>query len=302
MRRDRPSTTARKVALNVISLGARPGMEEVLPDGIVDATARLLVGAGVVGKGAARFARSRRALAIYEAFDWMMPGQLEAIGHRKAFCERQVREGIAAGATQVLVLGAGYDTLGWRLAPLFPGVSFVEIDHPATGRYKAKGIESLGPRSNLHLIQEDLGDQRLVDVLATERHWESAAPGVVVAEGLTQYLRPAAVRDLLVQCGAVTGAGSRVVLTHVGTGDDGRPDIGRWTGLVLWLLRASGEPWLWSARAEEMPAFLAETGWCHDPGQLGEERKRGVEYLCVAFKPAEGSAEGAAGPGAGSCS
>ena len=133
MRRDKPSTTARKVALNIISLGAKPGMEKALPPGIVDATARLLVAAGVVGQGAIRFAGTRWAVAIYEAFDWMMPGQFEAFAHRKAFCEKQVREGIAAGATQILVLGAGYDTLGWRLASEFPGVRFHEIDHPATG-------------------------------------------------------------------------------------------------------------------------------------------------------------------------
>lgn len=66
----------------------------------------------------------------------MMPGQFVAFAHRKAFCERQVREGIGAGASQVLVLGAGYDTMGWRLAPEFSGVSFFEIDHPATARLK----------------------------------------------------------------------------------------------------------------------------------------------------------------------
>ena len=55
----------------------------------------------------------------------MMPGQFEAFAHRKAFCEKRARKGIAAGATQVLVLGAGYDTLGWRLAPEFPEDKFV---------------------------------------------------------------------------------------------------------------------------------------------------------------------------------
>jgi len=39
---------------------------------------------------------------LYDAFDWMMPGQFEAFAERKAFCERQVRQGIAAGAPQVL--------------------------------------------------------------------------------------------------------------------------------------------------------------------------------------------------------
>jgi len=283
MRRDKPSTTARKVALNIISLGAKPGMEKVLPNGIVDATARLLVAAGVVGEGAVRFARSRRAVAIYEAFDWMMPGQFEAFAHRKAFCERQTRDGIAAGATQILVLGAGYDTLGWRLAPEFPDLRFFEIDHPATGRRKSQGVDVLGPRDNLHLIQADLGDRKLEDVLAAVESWDCTAQSVVIAEGLTEYLAPAAVRDLFMQCGAVTGAGSRIAFTYVGTGDDGRPDAGRWTGLTLWLLKASREPWLWSVRPEELPQFLAEAGWTHAPQLMETSGACGVEHHAVAL-------------------
>jgi len=284
MRDNRPSTTARKVALNILSLGAKPEMEEVLPAGIVDATARLLVAAGVVGEGAVRFAGSRRAVAIYEAFDWMMPGQFEAFAHRKAFCEKQVRDGIAAGARQVLVLGAGYDTLGWRLAPEFPEVHFFEIDHPATGKRKVQGIAGLGTRDNLHLIQEDLGERRLENVLDTVESWDSTAQSVVIAEGLTQYLAPDAVRDLFVQCGAVSGSGSRIAFTYVGTGEDGRPDIGRWTGLTLWILRASGEPWLWSVRPEELPEFLAEAGWMHASQLTDSSGKCGAEYHAVALK------------------
>jgi methyltransferase (TIGR00027 family) len=284
MRRDKPSATARKVALNVVSLGAKPGMEEVLPAGIVDATARLLVAAGVVGEGAVRFAGTRAAVAIYEAFDWMMPGQFEAFAHRKAFCERQVREGIAAGATQILVLGAGYDTLGWRLAPEFPEVGFFEIDHPATARLKVKGIDNLGPRENLHVIQADLGERRLEDVLAASEPWDSTAQSVVVAEGLTQYLTPSAVQDLFVQCGAVVGVGSRIAFTYVGTGDDDRPDVGRWTGLILRLLKTSGEPWLWSIRPAELSAFLAKAGWTRPPQLGNSEGKCGVEYHAVAAR------------------
>ena len=39
--------------------------------------------------------------------------------HHKGGTRRDVVRtlGIAAGAAQILVLGAGYDTLGWRLAP-----------------------------------------------------------------------------------------------------------------------------------------------------------------------------------------
>jgi methyltransferase (TIGR00027 family) len=284
MRRDKPSATARKVALNILSLGEKPEMAEVLPAGIVDATARLLVAAGVVGEAAVRFARSRWAVAIYEAFDWMMPGQFEAFAHRKAFCERQTRDGIAAGGTQVLVLGAGYDTLGWRLAPDFPEVVFFEIDHPATGRRKAHGVNSLGPRDNLKMIQADLGEHRLMDVLAGAGSWDNGKPSIVIMEGLTEYLTPAAARDLFVQCGAMTGAGSRIAFTYIGAGDDGRPDIGRWTGLTLWLLEASGEPWLWSIRPDELPQFLSNAGWAFTPELMDTSSRHGVEYFAVASK------------------
>ena len=282
MRKDKPSKTARKVALNVVTLGAKPGMDTVLPPGVVEATARLLVASGAVGAAAVRWSRSRRAVAIYEAFDWMMPGQFEAFAHRKAFCEHQVREGIGAGATQVLVLGAGYDTLGWRLAPEFSGVGFFEIDHPATARLKAIGIAELGQRDNLHLIQEDLGERRLVEVLTANNSWDRTAPSVIVAEGLLMYLPPAAPRDLFGQCAEIAGAGSRIAFTYVGTGVDGRPDAGRWTGLVLWILKASGEPWLWSVRPKELARFLEETGWANAPDLVATSDRHGVEYFGVA--------------------
>ncbi len=284
MRKDKPSKTARKVALNVVTLGTKPGMDSILPPGVVDATAKLLVASGAVGAAAVRFSRSRKAVAIYEAFDWMMPGQFEAFAHRKAFCEHQVREGIGAGATQVLVLGAGYDTLGWRLAPEFPGVGFFEIDHPATARLKAIGIAELGQRDNLHLIQEDLGERRLVEVLTANNSWDRTAPSVVVAEGLLMYLPPAAPRDLFAQCAEMAGAGSRIAFTYVGTDVDGRPDAGRWTGLALWILKASGEPWLWSKRPKELARFLEETGWTNAPDLVGTTNRGGVEYLGVASK------------------
>jgi O-methyltransferase involved in polyketide biosynthesis len=72
---------------------------------------------------------------------------------------------LAQAPPQILVLEAGYDTIGWRLAPVFPSVNFFEIDHPATARFKARGIKAMGQRDNLHLIPEDLGKHKLVDVL-----------------------------------------------------------------------------------------------------------------------------------------
>jgi len=282
MRKDKPSRTACKVALNIVTLGAKPGMADVLPPGIVEASMRLLVASGAVSERWVRWAHSARMVRVYEAFDWMLPGQFEAFAHRKAFCQRQVTDGLAAGATQVLVLGAGYDTLGWRLAPERPGVSFFEIDHPATARLKAAGVEAMGTRPNLHLIPADLGERKLTDVLAEHPRWDETAAAVIIAEGLVMYLPPDAVADLFRQCAAVTGPGSRIAFSYIPSGPTGRPDAGRWTGLMLWLQKMVGEPWLWSITPADLPGFLAETGWTMAPAG----QKHGVEFFSVAVRGA----------------
>jgi methyltransferase (TIGR00027 family) len=282
MRKDRPSLSARKVALNIVILGEKPGIGGILPPGIVEATADLLVASGAAGATVVQWCRSRKMLLVYEAFDWMMPGQFEAFGYRKAFCERQVRDGIQSGTTQILVLGAGYDTLGWRLAPEFSGVNFFEIDHPATSRLKARGIEKMGQRTNLHLIPEDLAKRKLADVLKTKNSWDPKAETVIIAEGLLMYLSPEAVRDLFIQCAAIAGSGSRTAFTYIGTGDDNRPDVGRWSGLIRWILKASGEPWLWSIRPEELDRFLENTGWVNARDLGAPSNRHGVEFFGIA--------------------
>ena len=284
MHRDKPSRTAYKVAMNVVTLGAKPGMNRFLPSGIVQSTTKLLVASGAAGARTVRWASTRLMVFVYEAFDWMLPGQFEAFAHRKAFCERQARDGIDAGGTQILVLGAGYDTMGWRLAPEFSGVNFFEIDHPATARLKAKGIKAIGQWKNLCLIAEDLGKRKLVDVLKKTKSWDQRAQTVIIAEGLLMYLSPEAVSDLFCQCAAIAGVGSRIVFSYIPTGADGRPNAGPYTGFMLWLQKVTGEPWIWSIRPEGLDLFLKGTGWAIAPMPQETAHKHGVEFYAVATK------------------
>jgi len=64
----------------------------------------------------------------------------------------------------------------------------------------------------------------------------------------------------------------------------GRPDAGPWSGLMLWLQKVAGEPWLWSIQPEELGLFLAETGWKNDTEQVWAKRKYGVEFYAAAIK------------------
>ena len=284
MRKDKPSRTAFKVAMNILTLGEKQGMGQYFPPGVLEATADLMVASGAAGKRSVQWARSKRMLAVYEALDWMLPGQFEAFAHRKAFCEHQVRDGIAVGASQILVLGAGYDTLGWRLSAEYPEVKFFEIDRPATAALKAKGVNAMGTRDNLFLIAKDLGNQDLIDVLTENPDWDRNAQSVIIAEGLVMYLAPESVKSLFDQCAASVEVGSRIAFSYIPTGADGRPDAGPRTGLFLWLQKVGGEPWLWSIESDALGLYLEECGWVIDQEQKWAVRKYGVEYFIVATK------------------
>lgn len=98
------------------------------------------------------------------------------------------------------------------------------------------------------------------------------------------YLLPEAVRDLFCQCAVISGSGSRIAFSYIPSGADGRPDVGRWTGLMLWLQKVVGEPWTWSIHPEELDLFLKETGWTNAPTLAETTRKYGVEFFVVATK------------------
>lgn len=284
MQKDQPSRTACKVALNLVTLGATPETLRTLPPGVVEATAQLLVASGAVPPALVRWSRTPQVAFLYQAWDMLMPGEFEGLGHRKAFCEAKARQSLDAGCTQVLVLGAGYDTLAWRLTPEFSEARFFEIDHPATAHLKAKGITAMGGRDNLYLIQEDLAQTQLVSLLAATESWDPTAPTVIIAEGLLMYLPREAVLSLFAQCAAVTGPGSRMVFTYVGTGMDGTPDLGWLSGPMKWAMALTDEPWLWGIRPDELGGFLEGTGWTLAPRSSGQPVQHGVEYYGVAIK------------------
>ena len=139
-------------------------------------------------------------------------------------------------------------------------------------------------RDNLFLIAEDLSERKLVDVLKANERWDQSARTVIVAEGLVMYLPPQAVGDLFCQCAVVAGVGSRIAFSYIPSGADGRPDAGRWTGLMMWLQEVAGDPWIWSIRPEELGPFLEKTGWKNAPELAGTARKHGVEFYAVATK------------------
>jgi methyltransferase (TIGR00027 family) len=288
----KPSQTALKVALNILALSHVESMKKVLPDRIVQATSDLLIAANATSQKRIEKHRSPKIVSLYKKFDWFLPGQFESIGYRKAFFEDNVRYSIKKGAEQVLILGSGYDTIGYRLSTEFPSVKFFEIEEPATAMIKITGLKKLNVAANLFVIPEDLCKKKLYGVLEANSNWDKNRKTIITAEGLLQYLNPDSVFDLFRECQKTSGANSQISFTYIGRLPNGKPDAGPRSRLMLWLLKFGGEPWLWSTTDEELKNLLYGTGWEYSPKLTGPQNKRGVEYFASAVKLTSGEDTG----------
>ena len=70
---------------------------------------------------------------------------------RSRIAEDVAKAAIADGARQVVVLGAGLDTFGCRVAPA-DGLAVFELDHPATQAEKRRRLAAAGVVAPAHLI------------------------------------------------------------------------------------------------------------------------------------------------------
>ena len=120
----------------------------------------------------------------------MIPGMMLHYVVRKCYIEEVTRRSLREGVQQVVVLGAGFDTLALRLHREFPAVIFIECDHPATQRVKQQALQAHGlPQSNLQFLPLDFSHQSLDDRLSAFPKYLPDAATLFIAEGLLMYLK-----------------------------------------------------------------------------------------------------------------
>ncbi len=274
MSKSRISQGALKVAIGLVTLSTKEGWAQRLPQGLAEMSERLLLASGAWGYGPRlmRWARRPWMRRVWEIQDRLVPGQFEGFGHRKIFMQEQVQQAIDAGARQVLVLGAGFDTLCLRLAPEQADVRFFEVDAPATSEAKARGVSAEGRPENLTLIAADLGEQPLSKVLAEEGQWDASQPSVVTAEGLFLYLTDEDVHNLMRETAAAVPPGSRLVFSHM---------IPRKHRAVSLMMRLVGEPFRSTVASEDLAEYIDGTGWVLISG-VDTDPAHGIERYAVA--------------------
>jgi methyltransferase (TIGR00027 family) len=142
------------------------------------------------------------------------------------------------GARQVVILGAGFDSRGYRFQMELRGVRFLEVDAPATQAYKKKRVkEILGAiPGNVSFVPVDFTKDNLLQRLLKAGYSEREQ-SFFLWEGVTFYLPESAVKETLHFVRDHAAPGSRLAFNY--TLSTNRDINNPGTLYARW-----GEPWL----------------------------------------------------------
>jgi len=204
MRADEPSATAVGVALIRATLD-RPST----PTG--DPAADDTLTRSLLGDGADPTTAGGDVEATHR-------GIVRFMAERTAFFDTAALRAIAAGTDQIVILGAGYDGRGLRFRS--PGVTFYEVDHPATQADKLARLHRLGIATDaITFVAADLTEPGLDDTLAAAGH-RADTPTLFVVEGLLRYLPERTFRELPAILAARAAPGSEMAASVVTVAPD----------------------------------------------------------------------------------
>ncbi len=196
----------------------------------------------------------RRALEAYA--DFRAPGaRTSAIG-RTRFIDDVLREDVAEGTRQVVVLGAGYDCRAHRLEELGACKVF-EVDRAATQGDKQRRLGNSG-RADVVYVPIDFGVDELSDAL-DRASFDRTRRTTFVWEGVTNYLDEGSVAKVLGFIGTCA-RGSRLVFTYVHRGVLDRSIHFPGSAKIMQNVARLGEPWTFGLRPEDAGSFVAQFG------------------------------------------
>ena len=258
MKSEQASTTAKCIAASTILLASDARTSGLVAPGAADISHQLLSGTRTDRLFAAS-ARWPPTRALWRCVDRLtLPGIIRHFWYRKRWIERCSRSAIADGYERLIVLGAGFDTLGMRLCEEFPQLGVVEIDHPATQaiRRRALAHASASLPANLELVPLDLDGAPLPEAVRADRR-----PTFVIAEGLLMYLPPTEVENLLDALHDLPVERLRIAFSYITRWPDGSMGFRPQSRLIHRWLAWRGEPFKWAIEPRLIPDFLASHGF-----------------------------------------
>lgn len=256
MKEDKASSTAYTVVHGILHTAKNPALRFLVSDETVQACEKILAASPEGQKRLAQLASPVKS-RLLPFLEWLLlPGITLNYVLRKKFIAENVIQGVAYGATQVVNIGAGFDTLAWRLSKKLPLVNFIEIDHPATGREKIKALcNETVVAKNLHFLAADLSKQSLESVLNGFAGFDPRRKTIYLCEGVLMYLEEEHVIGLFDALKKLTGAGSTFIFSCMEPNESEKNNIRPLLHLYLTL---KNERYNWYIRERDLPDFLTK--------------------------------------------
>lgn len=249
MKPGRASATARLIALATAMRGGDA------PAGAAPWCARML-SAQRTDRLLLRSVRNPIGRGFWNAVErFTLPGMVAHWLRRKREIDRLARAAAADGSTQLLVLGAGLDTLAWRLAEGRVFERVVSADHPAT---LAAVERAIAPPRPVTLAPTDLADGLSQEVVAA---LDPRAPTLVVVEGVLMYLSEQHAERVLAGIASLPVPRVRLVASFMVLRPNEPIGFTNQSAPVRPWLASRGEPMRWATTDELLDATLGRLGW-----------------------------------------
>ena len=173
---------------------------------------------------------------------------------RTKFIDSTLVEALRDQVGQVIILGAGFDSRGYRFAGLLQKVRFFEVDYGPTQEYKRQRLkEILGtlPKS-VQFVPMDFTKDDLLTRLQKAGYLQKAK-SLFIWEGVTQYIPEASIKSTLDFVRDHSATGSKIVFDY-SLSSDSRINNPR-TRFAAW-----GEPWIFGFPGGSAGEYVRRNG------------------------------------------
>jgi len=188
---------------------------------------------------------------------------------RTRYIDERMEHAIRSGATQLVILGAGFDTRAHRFSELLKHAAVIEIDYPSTQEYKRRRVEAaLGDAAaNVVYAPIDFATESLGEVL---RHagFQPGCKTYYICEGLSMYVPEEGMKETLRAIAVESAPGSVLLLEYINRG--GLELLRKHPMGVIKNAFDWGEPFVFGVPDGQDREFFLQTGL-----ELGETLKIG---------------------------
>ena len=262
MNPNKASQTARFVSNGIYWVSQQPHLKREVPPELARYTAeitrRLEIDRSIFGADAARRLLLCKAQLMQVV---SIPGIYLHQLIRKRYIESIAREILTKGVRQLVVIGAGFDTLSLRLSAEIPGCRVIEVDHPATQQVKRAALEEFRlPIGHCHFVPADLSEESLTSALSQSPAYDPTEATLFIAEGLTMYLDELKIRALL-SCIAAQNQTSKFLFTYMQEATPKKYHFQHTRPATLLWLALRKERFTWGIRPAALSAFLGDAGF-----------------------------------------